>query len=306
MTFMNMNKLYIFRSIVIPGLTRDLYKYLYRFRLKAGMTGKKIPKKISMYFLTILAISTIFLSFPSPAFALVKKSGDIEIITDEPLFPSSIVWYPGLKVEKSIQVKNRGTGPKKVEIEAMSELVSKNLADVLQFEVKEGTKTLYGGTPSKTLKNFLDAKTLELSEVWVNDDGKAFSLIVTMPDTAGNEYQGGKASFDLRVGFPGDANSSVIISSNTATSTTAPAVLSAGTQSVRTGGGPQILGESVSPTPVPVPSAETAGNLSNQNSQGQVAGESTESPFPWDRLLIVLGLLGSGTLVAVFFFRNRL
>jgi len=259
------------------------------------------------FFPTLLAFLTFSLLFPSPAFALIKKSGDIELITDEPLFPSTIVWYPGLKVEKSFQAKNRGSGSKKVEIEAVSELVTKNLADVLQFEVKEGTKTLYG-SPAKTLKNFFDAQTLELSEIWVNDGGKAFSLIVSMPDTAGNEYQGGKASFDLRVGFPGDAGSSVLISSNTSFPVTAPAVLSASTQSVRTGSGPQVLGESASPTPTPVqvPSTETSGNLSNQNNQGQVAGESTGNQFPWDRLIIVLGLLGSGSLIAVFFLRNRL
>lgn len=256
--------------------------------------------------LTLFAILTFPLFFPSPSFASIKKSGDIEIVTEEPLFPSSIVWYPGLKIEKSIQVKNRGSGPKKIEIEAMSELVSKNLADVLQFEVKEGAKTLYGGTPSKTLKNFFDAQTLELSEIWVNDDGKSYAMIVSMPDSAGNEYQGGKASFDLRVGFPGDAGSSVLISSNTSSPVTAPAVLSASTPLIRTGGGPQVLGESVSPTPVPLPPTETPRNLSNQNNQGQVAGQSTESPFPWDRLIIVLGLLGSGTIIAIFFLRNRL
>jgi hypothetical protein len=258
--------------------------------------------------LTLFAILTFPLFFPSPSFASIKKSGDIEIVTEEPLFPSSIVWYPGLRVEKSIQVKNRGTGPKKIEIEAMSELVSKNLADVLQFEVKEGSKTLYGGSASKTLKNFFDVQTLELSEIWVNDDGRSYSLIVSMPDSAGNEYQGGKASFDLRVGFPGDAGSSVLISSNTSSPTTAPVVLSASTQSVRTGNSPQVLGESASPTPTPVqvPSTETPGSLSNQNNQGQVAGESTENQFPWDRLIIVLGLLGSGTIIAIFFLRNRL
>lgn len=263
-------------------------------------------KKYFSIFSTFLIFLTFFLLFPSPAFASIKKSGDIEIVTDEPLFPSSIVWYPGLKIEKSIQVKNRGHGPKKVEIEAMSELVSKNLSDVLQFEVKEGAKTLYGGTPPKTLKNFFDAQTLELSEIWVNDDGRSYSLIVSMPDSAGNEYQGGKASFDLRVGFPGDAGSSVLISSNTSSPATAPAVLSASTPLIRTGGGSQVLGESVSPTPAPVLPSDTPRNLSNPNNQGQVAGQSTGSPFPWDRLIIALGLLGSGTLIAVFFLRNRL
>jgi hypothetical protein len=186
----------------------------------------------------------------------------------------------------------------------MSELVSKNLADVLQFEVKEGSKTLYGGSPLKTLKNFFEAQTLELSEIWVNDDGKSYALIVSMPLNTGNEYQGGKASFDLRVGFPGDAASSVLISSNTTTVSTTSTVLPAsraGGQSI-----PLVLGESVSPTPTPVSADGPAGNTPNQNNQGQVAGESTGNQFPWDRLIIVLGLLGSGTLIAVFFFRNRL
>ncbi|MDP3955220.1 MAG: hypothetical protein Q8Q15_02565 [bacterium] len=240
-------------------------------------------KKFFSTILTILTLLTIPLFFPSPSFAAIKKSGDIELITDEPLFPSTIAWYPGLRVEKSIQVKNRGTGTKKVEIEAMSELVTKNLADVLQFEVKEGTKTLYG-SPSKTLKNFFDAQTLELSEVWVNDDGRAFSLIVTMPDTAGNEYQGGKVSFDLRVGFPGGANSSVIISSNTTTSTVTPTVLSASAPSGQTIS--LVLGESVSPTPVISPTGVISGE--NPSSQNEQTGNI---------LKIILWLLAAGVII---------
>lgn len=261
----------------------------------------KINFPTFLAFLTIPAILTILiisLSFSSPAFALIKKSGDIELITDEPLFPGSIAWYPGLRVEKSIQVKNRGTGTKKVEIEAMSELVSKNLADVLQFEVKEGTKTLYGGTSSKTLKNFFDAQTLELSEIRVNDDGKTFALIVTMPLNTGNEYQGGRSSFDLRVGFPGDSNSSVIISSNTATSTTVSTtttVLSASPA----GGRPSfltVLGESVSPTPAISPTGvKPAESPLNQN---EPTGNISK---------IILWLLAVGVLMLILFFRrNRL
>ncbi|MBI5356778.1 hypothetical protein HZB78_04160 [Candidatus Collierbacteria bacterium] len=250
-------------------------------------------------FITFLAFLT-FLTIPlfslSPAFALVKKSGDIEIVTDEPLFPSSIIWYPGLKIEKSIQVKNRGSGPKKIEIEAMSELVSKNLVDVLQFEVKEGTKTLYGGAPLKTLKNFFEAQTLELSEIWVNDDGRSYVLIVSMPLTAGNEYQGGKVSFDLRVGFPGDASSSVIISSNTATSTnvsTTSTTLPISVPLIKSTS--QVLGESVSPTP--------AISSIDETSRGNF--ESGENQFPRNRFIIIIGLLISGILVLAFVFRPR-
>ncbi|GEM_PF-4862090 len=243
--------------------------------------------------LTLFTILTLLLFSPSPSFALIKKSGDIELITAEPLFPSTIVWYPGLRVEKSIQVKNRGSGPKKIEIEAMSELTTKNLADVLQFEVKEGTKTLYG-SPSKTLKNFFDAQTLELSEIWVNDDGKAYSLIVSMPSTAGNEYQGGKVSFDLRVGFPGDANSSVVISSNTATSTnvlTTSTTLPISVPLIQPVS--QVLGESVFPTPViSATGVITSENPSNQNEQtGNI-------------LKIILWLLAAGVIILALILRN--
>lgn len=259
--------------------------------------------KMKIHFLILLFLLTLF--FPSSADALIKKSGDIELITEEPLFPSTVVWYPGLRIEKSFQAKNRGHGPKKVEIEAMSELVTKNLAGILQFEVKEGTKTLFGGSTPKTLKNFFDSGTLELSEVWVNDDGKIYALIVTMPDIAGNEYQGGKVSFDLRVGFPGDANSSIIISSNTTTSMTASTALPTSVPAGRSL--PLVLGESVSPTPTTVPANETiGGNLSNQGNQGQVDGENTENQFPWYRLIIIFSLLISGTLILMFFRRNRL
>lgn len=244
--------------------------------------------------LAILTFLIIFLLSPSPTFAAVKKSGDIEIITDEPLFPSTIVWYPGLRVEKSIQVKNRGAGTKKVEIEAMSELISKNLADVLQFEVKEGSKTLYGGTPVKTLKNFMNLGTLELSEIWVNDGGKTYALIVSMPDTAGNEYQGGKASFDLRVGFPGDANSSVVISSDTATSTSAsttPVVLSSLAPSVRSI--PLVLGESISPPPAFFPTGAVTGE--SPSSQNEQKGNI---------LKIILWLLAAGVIILALILRK--
>ena len=48
----------------------------------------------------------------------------------------------------------------------------------------------------------------------------------------------------------------------------------------------------------------SGGNLSNQNQSGQVVGESNKNKFPWDWLIIILGLLGSGILVLVFILLN--
>ena len=144
------------------------------------------------------------------------------------------------------------------------------------------------------MKNFFDAQTLELSEIWVNDNGKSYSLIVSMPSTAGNEYQSGKASFDLRVGFPGDDNSSVIISSNTATSTnvsTTSTTLPISVPLIKSVS--QVLGESVFPTPVIFPTGViTSENLSNQNEKtGNI-------------LKIILWLLAAGAIILALTLRK--
>ena len=148
---------------------------------------------------------------------------------------------------------------------------------------------------------------MELSEIWVNDDGKAFSLIVTMPDTAGNEYQGGKVSFDLRVGFPGDANSSVIISSSTTASTTVSTVSTVLPVSALSGRSPVSV-VWVNPSRrhqlFPPTRAVNQDNSSNQNDQGKIAGVIKENKFLRDILKIILGLLTAGAIILAFTLRK--
>ena len=153
----------------------------------------------------VITVITGWMVFPAGlAEAVIKRAGDIEVITDEPMFAGTIVWYPGLRVEKSFQVKNRGGGAKTAQIEAENESETLLLSGVLMIQIKEGARG--------TLRNFFDSAAVSLGEVIPNDSGKTFSVAVTMPAGTGNEYQGGRAKFDLRIGFAGDSASTVTVS----------------------------------------------------------------------------------------------
>jgi hypothetical protein len=162
----------------------------------------------------IIIVITIIIWWMGTAetvWAVIKRAGEIEVITDEPMFSDSIVWYPGLRVEKSFQVKNRGRGAKTVQIEAENETEIKQLAIILTVEIREGRRGIFGVAESKTLRNFFEAGVMSLGEVFGDDSGKTFSVAITMPAAAGNEYQGGRAKFDLRIGFVGDSSATVTV-----------------------------------------------------------------------------------------------
>lgn len=259
---------------------------------------------MKIHFLTILPILTILtiLTFPPPVLAVIKKSGDIEIITDEPLYPSSITWYPGFSQQKSFQVKNRGNSTKTVQIESISEQQLKSLAGILTFEVREGGKTLYGTSPNKTMQNFFDDGTISLSDVPVDDNGKIYDMIVAMPSSSGNEFQGGKATFDLRVGFPGDSESSVVITSTTAEASPTPTpLLVLGRRTTTAGGQELILGEEVTPSPTPIEEEITP---TITPAEGSVFGaQTTGIDLRW--LLVGGILLAGGALFFLWWRGNR-
>lgn len=257
---------------------------------------------MKIYLLTLLTIVIILpiFTFPPSVFAAIKKSGDIEIITDEPLFPDSIIWYPGLTVSRGLQVKNRGNQTKTVQIEAINEISTLSLPTILSFDVLEGATNRYGDNPDKTMKNFFDDQTVSLFDVPVDDNGKAFSLVVSMPYSAGNEYQNGKATFDLRVGFPGDSESSVIITSTTAGASptpTPPVVLGR-----RTFAGQElVLGEETTPSPTPVEGEITPTPIPKE---GSVFGaQTTGIDLRW--VLVGGILLLSGVLFFLWWRGNR-
>jgi len=254
----------------------------------------------------VIAVISGILVFPAGKVeAVIKRAGEIEVITDEPMFAETTVWYPGLKIEKSFQVKNRGRGAKTVQIETENETEGKQLASVLMVQIKEGASGIFGVADSKSLRNFFDSAAISLGEVFSDDSGKTFSVAVAMPAGAGNEYQGGRAKFDFRIGFAGDSASTVTVSSGGTTTAGGTGEGEGGEGTEGLEGGRQSPGESGESGG----SGETEGKEGpegleggRQNS-GEVAGAETNG-VDWGFWLIIGGILVSGGLG--FWLRLRL
>lgn len=224
--------------------------------------------------------------FPPPAQAAIKRTGDIELIVDEPLFSSTISWYPGLAISRGFQVKNRGNGIKSVQIEAVNELDSKNLARGLTINVSSDGKVVYGESPTKTMHDFFDDRSVSLGDVTVDDNGRVFTITVSMPLSAGDEFQGGNVSFDMRVGFPDDAKSTVTISGGGTAVAPTPAPISKSLAGLAAGA---VAGITADEETLP-----EALSLPKITPSGQISGIQPEK---WlNPVMMILLLAGAGAL----------
>jgi len=156
---------------------------------------KKIILSIFLAIIFLFAIS-------SSVFAITETSGDLQVSWDDPLFPSSIVWYPGLTVPKSFTVRNIGGVTHQTSLETANTSQTKDFANNLFFRVDSGATNYFGGSDDKTMKNFWDNGQTNLSDI-LSENSSNYTVTVTMPAALGNEFQGATAKFDLIVGFVG-------------------------------------------------------------------------------------------------------
>lgn len=156
-------------------------------------------KKIILICLTFLFFNLLSVG---SALAVTKISGDLEVVFDEPIFPDTLIWYPGFSLTKSLTVKNNGGDNQTVFIEALNEQQTGNLSEVLYFKALEGGVNRYGGSGDKTLSQFWNDGSVSLSDLG-GGNSSAYDLTVLMDFLAGNSYQDKEARFDLRVGFLG-------------------------------------------------------------------------------------------------------
>jgi len=154
----------------------------------------------------------LFLSLAKPSWAVITKTaGDLELVLDdEPLFSSSIIWAPGDSHSANFIVRNKGGSPKDVQIEAFNTSQTGDLAEKMYVRFTEGATDLYGASDSKTMKNFWDNGEILLSSVSGGGE-KIYTMTVGMDSSAGNEYQGTQAIFDMRIGFIGEEKAAVTV-----------------------------------------------------------------------------------------------
>lgn len=150
-------------------------------------------------FLTVLFFLFVLVM---PTYAVTETDGDLQVTYDETLFPSTIIWYPGLTVQKSFTVKNIGGVKHTASVKATNTSQIGDIASLYFFKITEGATTRYGGANDKTMKNFWDNSEVNLSDINSNNSTN-YDISVTMPATSGNDFQGKNAKFDLVIGFVG-------------------------------------------------------------------------------------------------------
>ncbi len=109
-----------------------------------------------------------------------------------------INFLPGNSVTRLIRVTNNSTQTQRIAVEAINQTNIGDLASQLDIIIKEGSNTIY----NKTLKQFFDDKEIYLSSLNTGSQTQ-YDFDVNFKSSAGDDYQGKSAGFNLIVGFEG-------------------------------------------------------------------------------------------------------
>ena len=220
------------------------------------------------YFFAILILSLFVLVTQS--LAITQTAGEMTINHDEPLFPSSTVWYPGLNLRNTIEVKNTGGSIRGLGINSTNTSHTGGLADVLILKVDDGGHYVFGGNGDKTMKDFWNEGDFEVANLGPFET-KTIGFSISMPGPLGNEYQSKEAKFDLIIGFLNQSSVILTVTGITNPSTGAILEITSNPFAGFSGSFEEVLGKStssaeLSPTPSP-----TVINI------GQVKGTMTKN-----------------------------
>lgn len=162
----------------------------------------------------LFAFFALLFAFFAPApfvSAVTKTSGDLGLTTDDPLFSASIIWFPGLKQTKSFVVKNIGSKMHTLYVKAVNTSQTGNVSDVFLIKISTDGTDYYGSGNQKTMTDFFNEGQIILVDVG-GDNLVTVAMAVEMLSSAGNEYQGQEAKFDLEIGFVGEEEEAVVVS----------------------------------------------------------------------------------------------
>ena len=150
------------------------------------------------YLICLLLLINFLL--PEKVLAVTETSGEIQVTHDNPLFPASISWYPGLSVAKSFAVKNLSSEKQTVYLEVF---------DTLQTGDVDKIFLVNFGAGEKTLRDFWNDGLVNLSDLAAGATG-VYKMTIRMATTSGNIYQKQQAKFDLIIGFVGTSSQATI------------------------------------------------------------------------------------------------
>ncbi len=153
-----------------------------------------------MRFILIFTTIILYLLAVSPVMAFTDTSGDLQVTYDKPMFPDSVLWYPGYKFKGNLSVKNKSSLINSLYLSSENITETNAMAEILTLEIWENNVVIYGLGGSKTLRNFWDSNTIALGDIG-GKETRNFEITVSMKPEAGNNFQGSTAKFDLIVGF---------------------------------------------------------------------------------------------------------
>lgn len=159
----------------------------------------------------LLFLFTLMVSLPQSVQAVTKTSDDLQVTYDDPMFPSSIIWYPSLSVTRSLEIKNTGSFAHTLYFNTQNTSQTGNLAEILLFNIQNGSTNVYGVGDTKSMKNFWDTGQLNVKDINAGA-AEIYDFTVKMPYSAGNGYQNKSAKFDLITGFIGTTSTVTITS----------------------------------------------------------------------------------------------
>jgi len=248
--------------------------------------------KKMFYFFVILILGLFVLV--SSASAVTQIAGEMTINHDEPLFPNTTVWYPGLTLRNTIEVTNTGGSIRGLGIRAVNTAQTGGLADVLIFKIDDDEHYVYGQNNDKTMKDFWDmVNEFEAANLGPHET-KTIGFTAYMPETLGNEYQETQAQFDIMIGFLNQSSVILTVSGGGGAGT----VLAVTSNPFAGFFGPfeEVLSETtssveLSPTPSP-----TVINI------GQVKGAMTKNFSKYIFPIVLLILL---ILLILYFYKRR-
>ncbi len=203
---------------------------------------KKILYQLATIFVFLFLVTNV-------SFAITQSAGEMIVTHDEPLFPSSTVWYPGLSLRNTIEVKNIGGSIRGLGINSTNTSHTGGLINVLILKVDDGGHYVFGGNGDKTMKDFWNEGDFEVANLGPYET-KTIGFTISMPGFLGNEYQGKKAKFDIIIGFLNQSSVILTVSGGGNNNPSTGRVLAATSNPFTGFFGPfeEVLGESTSST----------------------------------------------------------
>lgn len=159
---------------------------------------------LSIIIALIVTQTNVLSSFfrPKTAYAVGDLSVDwgAGITPGDPIFTISNM-APGDSTTKTVTITNNATASRPVAIKGVETQMTKNLSDVMDITISDGSTTLYG---PKTLTQFfsdsLNVDGIALETLSPGEE-KTITFSVTFHQSAGNEFQNADLTFNIVIGI---------------------------------------------------------------------------------------------------------